>query len=66
VTTRYVYVGDKAARVYGSPWLGQICEREDGWPWRVQALVRFADGTLVAAYWRCLRRIRAQLGGRAT
>ncbi len=61
---RYVYVGDRAARALGSPWLGQVCEREPGWPWRVQALVRMPGGRLVAAYWRCLRRVRDQDHGR--
>ena len=56
--SEYIYVGDKWAKAYGSPWLGQHCWRVEGGAWRIQALVRFADGTIVAAYWRCLRKVR--------
>lgn len=53
----YVYVGDRWARCLGSAWLGQRCRRVPGGAWRIQALVQFNDGTIVAAYWRCLRRV---------
>jgi hypothetical protein len=47
---------DPAIRAYGSPYVGRVCERAGPW-WRGKAIVRFADGALVAVRSRLLRRI---------
>lgn len=50
-------VQDPAIRAYGSPWVGQLCERAGPW-WRGKAVVRFPCGTLVVVRARLLRRVR--------
>lgn len=48
---------DKAIKAYGSPWVGQTCERAGPW-WRGKAVMRFPCGTLVCVRTRLLRRVR--------